>query len=207
MSTEENVKSNLASGEQDQKILKVIRALNEFDGVRATVNSGVVRLRSEPSQSKDWSVCVEIPHDETGWFLLEFLAWLINNDFQKAGMEVRFLPFSQPPYLQIPGRNLMFVVEGRCPAEQVATGIQLARKECYVPPARLHDFILDSYGPECLESYIKQNADRRKEEESEAIKSAFSLSKFDSYSLRLERHSSGSYPFPSIVFCAFAVEF
>ena len=157
MSTEENVKSNSTNGEQDQKILKLIRALNEFDGVRATVNSGVVRLRSEAPESKDWSICVEIPQDETGWFLLEFLSWLINNDFQKAGMEVRFLPFSQPPYLKIPGRNLMFVIEGRCPAEQVATGIQLARKECYVPPARLQDFILDSYGPECLENYIKQN--------------------------------------------------
>ena len=155
MSTEENAKSNSVHSEQDQKVLKLIRALNEFDGVRATINSGIVRTRST-SQGKEWSVCVEIPQDETGWFLLEFLAWLINDDFQKAGMEVRFFPFSQPPYLQIPGRNLMFVVEGRCPAEQVATAIQLARKECYVPPSRLHDFILDSYGPECLEQYVKQ---------------------------------------------------
>jgi hypothetical protein len=150
---EENAKSNSVNGEQDQKVLKLIRALNEFDGVRATVNSGVVRTRS---QGKEWSVCIEIPQDETGWFLLEFLAWLINDDFQKAGMEVRFFPFSQPPYLQIPGRNLMFVVEGKCPPEQVATSIQLARKECYVRPSQLHEFILDSYGPECLEQYLKQ---------------------------------------------------
>jgi hypothetical protein len=155
VSTEENAKSNSVNGEQDQKVLKLIRALNEFEGVRATVHSGIVRTRST-SQGKEWSVCIEIPQDETGWFLLEFLAWLINDDFQKAGMEVRFFPFSQPPYLQIPGRNLMFVVEGKCPAEQVATSIQLARKECYVPPSRLHDFILDSYGPECLEQYVKQ---------------------------------------------------
>jgi hypothetical protein len=157
VSTDENAKSNSANAEQDQKILKLVRALNEFDGVCATVNSGVVRSRTGPPQAKDWSICLEIPQDETGWFLLEFLAWLINNDFQKAGMEVRFLPYSQPPYLQIPGRNLMFVVEGRCPAEQVAVAIQRARKECYVPPSRLQEFILDSYGPECLESYIKQN--------------------------------------------------
>jgi hypothetical protein len=156
VSTEENAKSNSASGEQDQKVLKLVRAFNEFDGVRATVNSGVIRSRSGSSNGKDWSICLEISQDETGWFLLEFLAWLINNDFQKAGMEVRFFPVSQPPYLQIPGRNLMFVVEGRCPAEQAATAIQLARKECYVSPSQLHEFILDSYGPEGLKTFIKQ---------------------------------------------------
>jgi hypothetical protein len=178
VSTDENAKSNSTNAEQDQKVLKLVRALNEFDGVCATVNSGVVRSRTELSKAKDWSICLEIPQDETGWFLLEFLAWLINNDFQKAGMDVKFLPFSQPPYLQIPGRNLMFVVEGRCPAEQVATAIQRARKECYVPPSRLQEFILDSYGPDCLENYIKQSqADekRRNKKRSRAQSAQFKV--------------------------------
>jgi hypothetical protein len=58
----------------------------------------------------------------------------------------------------------MFVVEGLCPADQVAVAIQRARKECYVPPARLQDFILDSYGLECLEEYFKENKSRQKKQ-------------------------------------------
>jgi hypothetical protein len=155
-------KRNSAQSERGMKIVKLVRALNEFDGLNATVNTGSVRSRLETSKNREWSICVEIAQNEDGWFLLEFLAWLINNDFQQAGMDVRFVPYSRPPYLHIPGRNLMFVVEGVCPADQVAVAIQRARKECYVPPARLQDFILDSYGPECLEEYVKENKSRQK---------------------------------------------
>jgi hypothetical protein len=157
-------KQNSAQSERGMKIVKLVRALNEFDGLNATVNTGSVRSRLETSKNREWSICVEIAQNEDGWFLLEFLAWLINNDFQQAGMDVRFVPYSRPPYLHIPGRNLMFVVEGVCPADQVAVAIQRARKECYVPPARLQDFILDSYGPECLEEYVKENKSRQKKQ-------------------------------------------
>ena len=161
MSTEENVKQN-AQSDQGMKIVKLVRALNEFEGLNATVNTGSIRSRAVTSKNREWSICVEIAQSEDGWFLLEFLAWLINNDFQQAGMDVRFIPYSHPPYLHIPGRNLMFIVEGDCPADQVAVAIQRARKECYVPPERLQDFILDSYGPECLEEYSKENKSRQK---------------------------------------------
>jgi hypothetical protein len=164
VSTEEHVKQNGAQSDQGMKVVKLVRALNEFDGLNATVNTGSLRSRVGTSKTREWSICVEITRDEDGWFLLEFLAWLINNDFQQAGMDVRFVPFSRPPYLHIPGRNLMFVVEGVCPADQVAIAIQRARKECYVPPSRLQDFILDSYGPECLEEYLKENKSRQKKQ-------------------------------------------
>lgn len=164
MSTEENAKQNGAQSDQGMKIVKLVRALNEFDGMNATVNTGSIRSRLETTKNKEWSICVEIAQSEDGWFLLEFLAWLINNDFQQAGMDVRFVPFSRPPYLHIPGRNLMFVVEGACPADQVAVAIQRARKECYVPPSRLQDFILDSYGAESLEEYLKENKSRQKKQ-------------------------------------------
>jgi hypothetical protein len=164
VSTEENAKQNGAQSDQGMKIVKLVRALNEFDGLNATVNTGSIRSRLQTTKNKEWSICVEIAQSEDGWFLLEFLAWLINNDFQQAGMDVRFIPFSRPPYLHIPGRNLMFVVEGVCPADQVAVAIQRARKECYVPPSRLQDFILDSYGPESLEEYFKENKSRQKKQ-------------------------------------------
>lgn len=164
MSTEENAKQNGAQSDQGMKIVKLVRALNEFDGMNATVNTGSIRSRLETTKNKEWSICVEIAQSEDGWFLLEFLAWLINNDFQQAGMDVRFVPYSRPPYLHIPGRNLMFVVEGACPADQVAVAIQRARKECYVPPSRLQDFIFDSYGPESLEEYLKENKSRQKKQ-------------------------------------------
>lgn len=164
MSTEENAKQNGAQSDQGMKIVKLVRALNEFEGLNATVNTGSVRSREGTSKNGEWSICVEIAQCDDGWFLLEFLAWLINNDFQQAGMDVRFMPYSRPPYLHIPGRNLLFVVEGVCPADQVAIAIQRARKECYVPPSRLQDFILDSYGPECLEMYLKENKTRQKKQ-------------------------------------------
>jgi hypothetical protein len=161
VSTEENAKQNGAQSDRGMKIVKLVRALNEFDGLNATVNTGSIRARLGTTKNREWSICVEIAQSEDGWFLLEFLAWLINNDFQQAGMDVRFVPFSRPPYLHIPGRNLMFVVEGLCPADQVAVAIQRARKECYVPPARLQDFILDSYGQKCLELYLKENKSKQ----------------------------------------------
>ncbi len=164
MSTEENAKQNSAQSDQGMKIVKLVRALNEFEGLIATVNTGSIRSRAATTKNREWSICVEIAQSEHGWFLLEFLAWLINNDFQQAGMEVRFVPYSRPPYLHIPGRNLIFVVEGVCPAEQVAVAIQRARKECYVPPERLQDFILDSYGAECLEEHLKENKSRQKKQ-------------------------------------------
>jgi len=164
VSTEENAKQNGAQSDQGMKIVKLVRALNEFDGLNAMVNTGSIRSRLGTTKNREWSICVEIAQSDDGWFLLEFLAWLINNDFQQAGMDVRFVPFSRPPYLHIPGRNLMFVVEGMCPADQVAVAIQRARKECYVPPSRLQDFILDSYGPECLEQYLKENKSRQKKQ-------------------------------------------
>ncbi|MCI0615367.1 hypothetical protein L0244_20455 [bacterium] len=163
MSTEENAKQN-AQSDQGMKIVKLVRALNEFGGLNATVNTGSIRSRAVTLKNREWSICVEIAQSEDGWFLLEFLAWLINNDFQQAGMDVRFIPYSRPPYLHIPGRNLMFVVEGVCPPDQVAVAIQRARKECYVPPERLQDFILDSYGPGCLEEYLKENKSRQKKQ-------------------------------------------
>ena len=161
---EENAKQNGAQSDQGMKIVKLVRALNEFEGLNATVNTGSIRSRAATTKNGEWSICVQITQSEDGWFLLEFLAWLINNDFQQAGMDVRFVPYSRPPYLRIPGRNLMFVVEGACPADQVAVAIQRARKECYVPPERLQDFILDSYGPECLEEYLKENKSRQKKQ-------------------------------------------
>jgi hypothetical protein len=164
VSTEENAKQNGAQSDQGMKIVKLVRALNEFEGLIATVNTGSICSRAATTKNREWSICVEIAQSEDGWFLLEFLAWLINNDFQQAGMDVRFVPYSRPPYLHIPGRNLMFVVEGACPADQVAVAIQRARKECYVPPERLQDFILDSYGPECLEEYLKENKSRQKKQ-------------------------------------------
>jgi hypothetical protein len=164
VSTEENAKQNNAQSDQGMKVVKLVRALNEFEGLNATVNTGSIRSRVGMSKNREWSICVEIAQSDEGWFLLEFLAWLINNDFQQAGMDVRFFPYSRPPYLHIPGRNLIFVVEGLCPADQVAVAIQRARKECYVPPTRLQDFILDSYGPECLEMYLKENKSRQKKQ-------------------------------------------
>ena len=164
MSTEENAKPNGAQSDRGMKIVKLVRALNEFEGLNATVNTGSIRSRVGTSKNREWSICVEISQSENGWFLLEFLAWLINNDFQQAGMDVRFIPYSRPPYLHIPGRNLIFVVEGVSPADQVAVAIQRARKECYVPPERLQDFILDSYGPDCLQEYLKENKSRQKKQ-------------------------------------------
>lgn len=145
-----------AAKDADRKILKLIRAFNEFPGVQGSCISGAgPRSRGIDKGEKGWTLSLNIEQNETGWFVLEFLGWLINNDFQKAGMNIQFLPNSQPPYLNFPGNTLVFEVSGTCSADQAADAVRRARKECFVAPENLGDFILDSYGPECLESFLR----------------------------------------------------
>jgi hypothetical protein len=147
-----------AAKEADRKILKLLRAFNEFPCVQAScVSTAGPRSKAGRIGEKSWNLSLSIERNETGWFVLEFLAWLINNDFEKAGMDIQFLPDSQPPYLNFPGRTLLFEVSGTCLPDQTADAIRRARKECFIAPEHLEDFILDSYGPECLESYTRQN--------------------------------------------------
>lgn len=48
--------------------------------------------------------------DTLGFRTLEFLAWVVN-DMLNAGERLHFFPVSPPPYLNVPGRSLSFVLE------------------------------------------------------------------------------------------------
>ena len=50
--------------------------------------------------------------DKFGWYLLEHLAWVVNEDYRMSDPRVILLPIAAPPYLNTVGRCLYFVVEG-----------------------------------------------------------------------------------------------
>ena len=53
-----------------------------------------------------------LPSGKFGWYLLEHLAWVVNEDYRGAGRNVILLPISPPPYLNTVGQCLHFLIEG-----------------------------------------------------------------------------------------------
>jgi hypothetical protein len=123
--------------ELDSNVVDLVRALNAFAGIK-TIGSCGGHREPGPGQAREgsWWVTFEIEHSEDGWFALEFLAWLINNDYWRAGHKVHLYPTSPPPYLNEPGRVLKFSLEGYGSEdpEELAEWIDRVREESYIGP-------------------------------------------------------------------------
>jgi len=63
-------------------------------------------------QAGTWYVKFTLPSGKFGWYLLEHLAWVVNEDYRGSGRNVILLPTSAPPYLNTVGQCLHFVIEG-----------------------------------------------------------------------------------------------
>jgi hypothetical protein len=109
-------------GELDPPVVGLIRVLNEFPGIETVGSCGGHDAQKNPSQcpADEWYVTfalepadsqalVAVPTPEA-WISLEFLAYEIN--YIAARREVRLAPFASPPYLNRPGRMLLFQVDG-----------------------------------------------------------------------------------------------
>lgn len=100
----------------DPNIVSLVRALNGYPAVVTIGSCGGHENPTNPSQweAGSWYVKFEIMPDRTGWYVLEHLAWVVNENARLLGEEnVILLPISAPPHLNIPGRCLSFVIEGR----------------------------------------------------------------------------------------------
>jgi len=127
----------------DSNIKDLVRALNEFKGID-TLGSCGGHPDPKPGQWAEgtYYVTFTVDHNEDGWLALEFLAWLINHDYRRAGHSVEIYPDSLPPYLNEPGRCLRFAlegVEGEDPNE-LAEILNETREQYYIPPRFLKEY-------------------------------------------------------------------
>src|SRR6266542_2816542 len=99
----------------DASIRGLVDALNAFDGIETIGSCGGHPEPLSPGQfpEDEWFVRFRVEHSENGWHALEFLAWLINNDYVRGGHNVMLYPTASPPYLNRPGKVLSFALEGR----------------------------------------------------------------------------------------------
>jgi len=100
--------------EIDANMVSLVRALNRYPGVLTLGSCGGHDVVTNPSQweAGTWYVKFTLPTDRSGWYLLEHLAWAINNDYRRGGGRLMLLPISPPPYLNTPGECLSFSIEG-----------------------------------------------------------------------------------------------
>src|SRR5207244_12006900 len=73
---------------------------------------------------------------EQGGRALKFLAWLINNAYQRDEHHVTLYPVAPPPYLNSPGPVLSLALEG-CDGEDpnaLADWMDQVRRNAYIPP-------------------------------------------------------------------------
>lgn len=108
-------KKQIPYDELDSNIVGLVRALNKYPGVITVGSCGGHEPPLQPSQwlAGSWYVKFDIVPDRTGWYVLEHLAWAINEDCRLLGNQhVILMPIAAPPYLNTPGRCLAFVIEG-----------------------------------------------------------------------------------------------
>jgi hypothetical protein len=122
----------------DASIRQLVDALNAFRGIRTIGSCGG---HPEPVTGGQWPagawyVKFRVDQDEAGWRALEFLAWLINNAYQRAEHHVTLYPTAPPPYLNTPGQVLAFALEGFDGEDpnQLAECMDRLRAKAYVPP-------------------------------------------------------------------------
>jgi hypothetical protein len=133
---------NILYDKLDPNIKDLVRALNDFQGIH-TLGSCGGHPDPKPGQWQEgtYYVIFEVEHNEAGWFALEFLAWLINHDYRRAGHAVTIYPDSLPPYLNEPGRCLHFALEGYEDEDpnELTKIINEAREQHYIPPRVLKE--------------------------------------------------------------------
>ena len=113
--------------ELDANMVKLVRVLNSYPGVTTIGSCGG---HEEPRKPVQWRAGT--------WYVLEFLAWAINNDAARtldSWDSLALLPKAAPPFLNTPGDMLSFVLEsykGQDPYD-LAAFLEKVRPE-FIPP-------------------------------------------------------------------------
>lgn len=121
----------------DANIVSLVRVLNAYPEVTTIGSCGGHRTITNASQwqAGSWYVKFEIAPTEHGWYVLEFLAWAINEDFRHTYPQVTLLPTAPPPYLNAPGNVLSFVIE--CfdgpPPDELAESLEQVASDLVLP--------------------------------------------------------------------------
>ncbi len=129
--------SQMLDDQLDQKLVALRLALDAFEGI---VTSGGGHPHPSPAQNPEekWSVTFQVEPSPDGWFALEFLAWVINNDYVRAGHNVQLTLRSAPPYLNFPGETMVFdVVGAQEDPQRLADHLHQLRELVYISPEAL----------------------------------------------------------------------
>ncbi len=122
----------------DPLIQRLVDALNAFDGVQTHGSCGghPEPLKGGQWPAGAWYVKFRVDKTERGWRALEFLAWLINNAYQRGEHHVTLYPVAPPPYLNTPGQVLSFALEGYDgeDPDALAEWMDQVRRDAYIPP-------------------------------------------------------------------------
>ena len=126
--------SQMLDDELDHKLIALRLALDAFEGI-VTSGGG----RPDPSDPEEaWSVTFQVEPSDDGWFALEFLAWVINNDYVRAGHNVQLTLRSAPPYVNCPGKTMVFAVVGaQEDPQRLADHLHQLRELVYISPEAL----------------------------------------------------------------------
>jgi hypothetical protein len=122
----------------DSSIQCLVDALNAFEGIETIGNCGghAEPLKGGQWPAGSWYVKFRVDKSEHGWRALEFLAWMINNAYQRADHHVTLYPTAPPPYLNEPGGVLAFALEGYDGEDSTALAdwMDQLRHNAYTPP-------------------------------------------------------------------------
>lgn len=135
----------------DPPIVALVRALNQLPGIYTGGSCGGHEEPVSPvsASANEWWIgfgleriaheheFVAVPTDEA-WLSLEFLAWFTLNA-RSTGADVYVRTASHPPWINIPGQTLGFVLEGfrdgerRYEPDELADELTRAAIRYYVP--------------------------------------------------------------------------
>lgn len=106
-------KYDIPYNEIDANMHNLVRILNLYPYVETIGCCGGHAECTNPSQweAGDYYVTLNVKPGVGRRFVIEFLAWAINNDCRR-GHDVVFIPKSAPPYLNTPGECMYWAIEG-----------------------------------------------------------------------------------------------
>jgi hypothetical protein len=123
--------------ELDPNIVALVAALNSFRGI-TTCGSCGGHPEPRPGQwpAGEWVVSFQVAPGAYGRRAVEFLAWLVNNDAHRDGLQVHLDVFAPPPYLNIPGECVSFHLGGWGgeDPEAFAQEVRLIKRRFYQAP-------------------------------------------------------------------------
>jgi hypothetical protein len=123
--------------ELDPNMVRLVKALNSFEGIR-TIGSCGGHPNPKPYQEPKgrWGITFYVDRTEKGWSALEFLVWLTNNDLAGAGHKIFLSLHAAPPFINLPGQALYFALDAKdVDPDELAEIVRKSKRELYLTPS------------------------------------------------------------------------